>query len=166
MFLSNMSENEAINTFMRGAGDLISVALVCGVARAINFIMDNGCISDTMLYYASNMVAGMNGVFFSIVQMIMFTILGIFIPSSSGLAVLSMPIFAPLADTVNLGRDVIVSAYTYGQGWMAFLTPTGLILPTLQMVGVTYDKWIKWVMPFMVILAIFAAAMLGVQTIM
>lgn len=166
MFLSNMSENEAINTFMRGAGDLISVALVCGVARAINFIMDNGCISDTMLYCASNMVAGMNGVFFSIVQMIMFTILGIFIPSSSGLAVLSMPIFAPLADTVNLGRDVIVSAYTYGQGWMAFLTPTGLILPTLQMVGVTYDKWIKWVMPFMVILAIFAAAMLGVQTIM
>lgn len=166
MLLSNMTEGEAVNTFMNGAADLIQVALVCGVARAINIIMDNGSISDTMLFYASNLVNGMNGILFSIVQMILFTFLGIFIPSSSGLAVLSMPIFAPLADTVNLGRDVIVSAYTYGQGWMAFLTPTGLILPTLQMVGVTYDKWIKWVIPYMVLLAIFAATMLGVQTIM
>lgn len=165
MLLSGLSENDAIDTFMNGAADLIQVALVIGVARGINIIMDNGYISDTMLFYASNLVSGMNGVLFSIVQMFLFTVLGIFIPSSSGLAVLSMPIFAPLADTVNLGRDVIVSAYAYGQGWMAFLTPTGLILPTLQMAGITYDKWLKWVMPYMVILAVFAAIMLGVQTI-
>lgn len=165
MLLSGLNENEAINTFMDGAADLIQVALVIGVARGINIIMDNGYISDTMLFYASNLVSGMNGILFSIVQMILFTVLGIFIPSSSGLAVLSMPIFAPLADTVNLGRDVIVSAYAYGQGWMAFLTPTGLILPTLQMAGITYDKWLKWVMPYMAILAVFAAVMLGIQTI-
>lgn len=165
MLLSGLNENEAINTFMDGAADLIQVALVIGVARGINIIMDNGYISDTMLFYASNLVSGMNGIIFSIVQMILFTVLGIFIPSSSGLAVLSMPIFAPLADTVNLGRDVIVSAYAYGQGWMAFLTPTGLILPTLQMAGITYDKWLKWVMPYMAILAVFAAVMLGIQTI-
>ena len=165
MLLSGLNENEAINTFMDGSADLIQVALVIGVARGINIIMDNGYISDTMLFYASNLVSGMNGILFSIVQMILFTVLGIFIPSSSGLAVLSMPIFAPLADTVNLGRDVIVSAYAYGQGWMAFLTPTGLILPTLQMAGITYDKWLKWVMPYMAILAVFAAVMLGIQTI-
>lgn len=165
MLLSGLNENEAINTFMDGSADLIQVALVIGVARGINIIMDNGYISDTMLFYASNLVSGMNGIIFSIVQMILFTVLGIFIPSSSGLAVLSMPIFAPLADTVNLGRDVIVSAYAYGQGWMAFLTPTGLILPTLQMAGITYDKWLKWVMPYMAILAVFAAVMLGIQTI-
>lgn len=165
MLLSGMKETEAIDTFMYGAADLLQVALVIGVARGINIILDNGCISDTMLYYASNLVKGMNGVVFSIVQMVLFTILGIFIPSTSGLAVLAMPIFAPLADTVHLGRDVIVSAYAYGQGWMAFITPTGLILPTLQMAGITYNKWMKWIMPYMIFLAIFAAIMLGVQTI-
>ncbi len=165
MFIADMSENEAVDAFMVGAADLIQVALVVGVARAINIIMDNGLISDTMLYYTSSLINGMNGIIFSWVQMVLFTFLGFFIPSSSGLAVLSMPIFAPLADTVNLGRDVVVSAYNYGQGWMSFLTPTGLILPTLQMVGVTYDKWIKWVIPYMIYLAVFAATMLAIQTV-
>lgn len=166
MLLSELPENEAINTFMSGAADLIQVALVCGLARAINIIMDNGMISDTMLFYTSRLVEGMNGVLFSIIQMILFTILGIFIPSSSGLAVLSMPIFAPLADTVGLGRDVIVTAYSLGQGWMAFLTPTGLILPTLQIAGgVSFNKWVKWIMPYMLLLAVYAALVLAVETI-
>ncbi len=165
MFVSGLSEKDAVNSFMTGAADLIQVALVIGVARAINILMDNGAISDTLLYYTSNIVNGLNGVLFAWIQMVLFTFLGFFIPSSSGLAVLSMPIFAPLADTVGIGRDVVVTAYNLGQGWMSFLTPTGLILPTIQMVGVTYDKWIKWVIPYMVYLAIFSAVMLAVQTI-
>lgn len=108
----------------------------------------------------------MNGVLFSTVQMILFSILGIFIPSSSGLATLSMPIVAPLADAVNIGRDVVVSAYNYGQGWMSFITPTGLILATLEMVDVSYDKWLKFILPLMAIIGVFAIIMLGIQTVL
>lgn len=164
-FLSGLSEKDFVDKFVSGAGDLIGVALIIGVARAVNGIMDAGLISDTILYYASGAVQGMNGGVFSIVMMLVFCVLGFFIPSSSGLAVLSMPIMAPLADTVGLPRDVIVSAYTYGQGLMAFITPTGLILATLAMVDVTYDRWLKFIMPLMGIIGAFAAVMLVIQAL-
>lgn len=165
IILSGLPEQEAVNSFLDGASDLVSVALIIGVARGINIILDNGMISDTMLYGASNIISGMNGILFSTVQMILFSFLGIFIPSSSGLATLSMPIIAPLADTVSIGRDVVVSAYNWGQGWMSIIAPTGLILATLEMVDVSYNKWIKFIAPLMGILLVLSIVMLGVQTV-
>lgn len=161
--ISGMGEKEFVNKFVAGAADLISVALVVGVARAINLVMENGLISDSILHFSSNAVQGMNPYVFILVMLLLFIILGFFIPSSSGLAVLSMPIMAPLADAVGLPRDVIVSAYQYGQGLIAFITPTGLILATLALVDVTYDKWLKFIMPLMGYTAAFAAVMLLIQ---
>ncbi len=160
IFLSGFSEKEAVNTFLEGAADLVSVVLIIGVARGINIVMDNGFISDTLLYKTSGVVEGMNGGIFAVVQMILFSFLGFFVPSSSGLATLSMPIMAPLADTVGLSRAIVVTAYNWGQGWMSFIAPTGLILATLEMVDVTYDKWLKFILPLMGIIGVFSAVML------
>ena len=166
IFLSGLSEKEAVNTFLDGAADLVGVVLIIGIARAINIVMDNGMISDTLLFYSSSIIKNMNAGVFAAVQMILFSFLGFFVPSSSGLATLSMPIMAPLADTVGISRAVVVSAYNWGQGWMAFITPTGLILATLEMVDVTYDKWLKFILPLMGIIGVFAIIMLVIQTIL
>lgn len=162
-FISGMGEKKFVEKFIAGSADLVGVALIVGVARAINIIMDKGLISDTILYYSSNAVQGMNSSLFIIVMLLIFIILGFFIPSSSGLAVLAMPIMAPLADSVGLSRDVIVSSYQYGQGLIAFITPTGLILATLALVDITYDKWLKFILPLMGYVAAFAAVMLLIQ---
>lgn len=164
MVLSGLPEKEAVSTFVAGAADLVGVALIIGVARAINIVMDNGMISDTLLYYTSSIVRNMNAGVFAAVQMVLFSFLGFFVPSSSGLATLSMPIMAPLADTVGVSRDVVVTAYNWGQGWMSFITPTGLILATLEMVNVTYNKWLKFILPLMGIIGIFSIIMLAIQT--
>ncbi|WP_028830069.1 YfcC family protein [Proteocatella sphenisci] len=163
--ISGMGEKDAVNHFVAGAADLVGVALTIGVARAVNLIMDNGLISDSILHSTTQIVDGMNGGIFAIIMLLVFSVLGFFIPSSSGLAVLSMPIMAPLADTVGIPREVVVSAYQYGQGLMAFITPTGLILVTLSMVDVTYDKWLKFIMPLMGIIGVFAAIMLTIQAL-
>lgn len=165
IFLSGLPEKEAVNTFLEGAADLIGVVLIIGVARAINIVMDKGMISDTLLFYSSSIIQNMNAGVFAAVQMILFSLLGFFVPSSSGLATLSMPIMAPLADTVGISRAVVVTAYNWGQGWMAFITPTGLILATLEMVDVTYNKWLKFILPLMGIIGVFAILMLVVETI-
>lgn len=162
-FISGMGEKRFVEKFIAGAADLVGVALIVGVARAINIIMDKGLISDTILHYSSNAVQGMNSSIFIIFMLLIFIVLGFFIPSSSGLAVLAMPIMAPLADAVGLSRDVIVSSYQYGQGLIAFITPTGLILATLALVDVTYDKWLKFILPLMGYVAAFAAVMLLIQ---
>lgn len=161
--LSGLGEKEFVDKFITGAGDLVGVALVIGVARSINLVLEQGQISDTILYYFSGTIQGMDKNIFIILMLVIFIILGFFIPSSSGLAVLSIPIMAPLADTVGLPRDVIVSSYQFGQGLISFITPTGLILATLAMVDVTYNKWIKFVMPLMGYIALFATLLLLLQ---
>ena len=78
------------------------VALIIGLARGVNHVLTEGMISDTMLNAASNLVAGMSGPLFVVCLLLIFFVLGFVVPSSSGLAVLAMPIFAPLADTVGI----------------------------------------------------------------
>ena len=165
MLLSGLSEKEAVNGFISGASEVVGVTLIIGLARAINIIMENGMISDTLLFYSSNVVAEMGKGLFSIVMLLIFAFLGIFIPSTSGLAVLSMPILAPLADTVGLSRAVVVDAFTWGQGVILFITPTGLIFVVLQIVGIPYNKWLKFVMPLMVIIIILIISILYVRSV-
>ena len=117
-------------------------------------------ISDSILYASASLVDGMDKGIFIVVMMVLFAGISFFVPSSSGLAVLSMPIMAPLADVVGLPRDNIVSAYQYGMGLMAFITPTGLVLASLAMVNVTFDKWLKFVMPLLGMLTALSAVML------
>ena len=147
IFFAKLSEKEFVGEFMAGASDLLGVAIIIGLARGVTIIMENGMISDTILNSLSGAVSNMNGVIFSTFIFFVYIILGFFISSSSGLAVLSMPIMAPLADVVGINRDIIVSAYQFGQGIMSFITPTGLILASLAMVNVTYDKWLKFQLP-------------------
>ena len=165
MFLSGLSEKEAVNGFISGASEVVGVTLIIGLARAINIIMENGMISDTLLFYSSNVVAEMGKGLFSIAMLLIFAFLGIFIPSTSGLAVLSMPILAPLADTVGLSRAVVVDAFSWGQGVILFITPTGLIFVVLQIVGIPYNKWLKFVMPLMVIIIILIISILYVRSV-
>lgn len=164
--VGRVREKDWVDQFVAGAADLVGVALIIGLARGINILLDGGQISDTILFNLSQTVSGMDGSIFSIVMMVVYVLLGFFIPSSSGLAVLSMPIMAPLADAVNLPRDVVVSAYQYGQGVMGFVTPTGLILAALALAGVSYDRWLKFVMPLLGIITAFAIIMLLAQAAM
>ncbi len=143
MFISGLSEKDVVNGFTHGASELVGVALIIGLARAVNIILEQGMISDTILDYMTHLVGGMNGGVFIIGQLIVFIFLGLVVPSSSGLAVLAMPIMAPLADTVGIPRDIVVSAYNWGQYIMLFLAPTGLVLVTLQMLGIPFNKWLK-----------------------
>jgi uncharacterized ion transporter superfamily protein YfcC len=165
-FIAWMGEKTFVNAFVQGANDLLSVALIIGIARGITVIMDDGLISDSLLHSASDLVDGMpKGVFIN-VMLFLYAGLSFFIPSSSGMAVLSMPIMAPLADVVGIGREMVVNAYQYGMGLMAFITPTGLILASLTMVNVTLDKWLRFVMPLLLILTLFTMLVLTVSVYM
>ncbi|WNH12151.1 YfcC family protein [Thalassobellus suaedae] len=162
-FIAKINEYTFVETFIKGASDLLGVAIIIGIARGITVLMDNGQISDTMLYYASNATNGMNKGLFINVMLYIYGGLSFFIPSSSGMAVLTMPIMSPLADGVGIGREFVVNAYQYGMGLFAFINPTGLILASLAIVKVGYDKWLKFVMPLVIILLVFTMLVLTVS---
>lgn len=161
--LSQISEEKFVSEFIKGATDLLGVAFIIGIARGVSVLMESGLISDTILYNASSVTDGMNKGIFVNALLFIYSGLSFFIPSSSGMAVLTMPIMSPLADTVGIGRDIIVNTYLYGMGLFAFINPTGLILASLAIVKVGYDKWLKFVMPLVVILGIFTMIVLTLQ---
>lgn len=161
--IGRMSEKDICRVFIGGASDLVGVALVCGLARGVNYLMENGMISDTLLHTMSGWVKGMNPIVFICVMMVIYIILGFFINSSSGLAMLSIPIMAPLADAVGLPRSTVISAYIYGLGLIGVVTPTGLILPVLEMIDTTYNKWLKFIWPLCIIYFVFGLIMLIAQ---
>lgn len=92
--------------------------------------------------------------------------LSFFIPSSSGLATLSMGIMAPLADFANVGREIVVIAYAAANSMIALIAPTcGLLMGVLAMTRTPFGTWIKFVWKFLVFLALVTIAVLVVATI-
>lgn len=162
---NGIGEKKVIDEFINGASSLVGVSLIIGLARGINIILNEGYISDTILYSASKVISHVSGPFFIIIMMFTFFILGLIVPSSSGLAVLSMPILAPLADTVDINRSSVVMAYQFGQYAMLFLAPTGLVMATLQMLDMRYSHWIRFVYPVVIFLLGFGGFILVLQVI-
>ncbi|HKK12836.1 MAG TPA: SLC13 family permease [Flavobacteriaceae bacterium] len=161
--IAKIKEHKFVDTFVKGAGDLLGVAIIIGIARGITVLMNDGFISDTLLYHASHVTNGMNKGVFINAMFYIYAGLSFFIPSSSGMAVLTMPIMAPLADGVGLGREAIVNVYNYGMGLFAFINPTSLILATLAIVKIGFDKWLKFVMPLVIILLVFIMIVLTIS---
>jgi uncharacterized ion transporter superfamily protein YfcC len=163
---NGIGEKGVVDAFVNGASSLVGVSLIIGLARGINLILNEGMISDTILDFSSSLVASMNGPVFIIVMLLIYFVLGFIVPSSSGLAVLSMPILAPLADTVGMPRFIVVTAYQFGQYAMLFLAPTGLVMATLQMLDMKYSHWLKFVWPVVVFLLVFGGGILVAQVLM
>ncbi|TXD45927.1 YfcC family protein [Polaribacter sp. IC073] len=162
-FICKINETVFVETFIKGANDLLSVAFIIGIARGVTILMEDGLISDTLLYYSSAVTEGMNKGFFINSMLFVYSGLSFFIPSSSGMAVLTMPILSPLADGVNIGREAVVNAYLFGMGLFNFINPTGLILASLAIVKVGYDKWLKFVLPLVIILAVVSMVFLTIS---
>jgi uncharacterized ion transporter superfamily protein YfcC len=162
-FIMKINETVFVNTFIKGANELLSVAFIIGLARGVTVLMEDGLISDTLLFYASSVTDGMHKGLFINTMLYVYSGLSFFIPSSSGMAVLTMPVLSPLADGVGIGREAIVNAYLFGMGLFSFINPTGIVLASLAIVRVSFAKWLKFVLPLVVILAILSMIALTIQ---
>ena len=163
--LGRLSEEELTGTFVDGARDLLGVAFVIAIARGIVVIMNAGNITDTILFWCENAVTGLSEVVFINVMYWIQVVLSFFIPSTSGLAVLSMPVMAPLADFANVSRDLVVTAYQSASGVVNLITPTsGVVMGGLAIGRVSYAKWVKFVLPLVGIMTVVVMAMLSIAT--
>lgn len=165
-FIARMSEEEFITSFIDGARDLLGVALIIGIARGIVVIMDRGMITDTILFYAEQMITGLSSVIFINVMFFLEMGLSFLVPSTSGLAVLTMPILAPLADFAGVGRELVISAYQAASGLVNLITPTSaVVMGGLAIARVPYVRWLKWVAPLIGILTVFCMVLLSIAAI-
>jgi len=150
--LLRLPEKKFTEQFIKGAEGLLSVAFIVGIARGVTVVLNDGRISDSILYYSAQWVGNMPPALFVVMLLCLFMLFTLFIASSSGMAVLTMPIIGALAMVVHVPGESIVNAYLFGMGIMGFMTPTGLMLPSLALVNVSIAAWWRFIRPLLLML--------------
>ena len=139
-----VGEKDIVDGFVSGAADLLGVAFIIGISRGITVVMNRGHITDTILHWGETALTGAGGVGFILLAFGIFILLSFLIPSSSGLATLSMPIMAPLAEMTGVSRALMVTAYQSASGLVNLITPTSaVVMGALAMGRVSYGVWIR-----------------------
>lgn len=152
---ASYSANEIVQKLLEGAKDIISAALVVGLAAGIIIILEEGRIVDTILFKMASAMestgrAGSLGAMY-LIQ----TVINIVIPSASAKAAITMPIMAPFSDLIGVSRQATVLAFQFGDGFTNMITPTsGVLIAVLSIAKVPYVKWFKLALPFIVLLII------------
>ncbi|HBH3803311.1 TPA: YfcC family protein [Clostridioides difficile] len=160
---SGLKQDEIVNSFISGAGDLITAGLCIAFARGIVIIAENGFIIDTILNSAANLLNGLPKTIFINLTFLIEGLIAFLIPSASGLASLTIPVLAPLGDLVDVSRQMIVTAYQFGIGVTNLITPTsGVLMGALAVANIPWSKWVRFVIPLMVVLTILVMAFLTI----
>ncbi len=162
-----LGEMETINAFVAGAADLIGVGFIIGISRGITVLMDGGQITDTVLYWGERALEGTGSVAFILLVYLIYIPLSILIPSSSGLATLSVPILAPLGEFAGISGSLIVTAFQSASGLVNIVTPTAaVVMGGLALGEVPYDRWVRFVWKLILIFFLLTIAFLAVSAIL
>lgn len=153
----NRSDDEDDNifgTFVAGARDLLSVALIIGFARGVSIIMADGQIMDTIIHAGEGALSGVSSAILPALAFIVYLPLSFLIPSTSGLATATMPILAPLADFSGIDRSLMVTAFATSAGVVNMIAPTvASVMGGLVLAKVSYGTWLKRTWKIMLVLA-------------
>jgi uncharacterized ion transporter superfamily protein YfcC len=164
--INRISADRVAAQFSTGAASLTGVALLIGVARGIQVVLGEGGVVDTMVYGLSIPVEKLPGALSAVGMFFVQTVVNFFIPSGSGQAFVTMPIMAPLSDLVGVSRQVAVLAFQFGDGFSNILIPTQYVLiGILAMAGIPYDRWLRFILPFMVKITIVGSIALALAVL-
>jgi uncharacterized ion transporter superfamily protein YfcC len=151
----NYSPNRITKLFLDGVKDIQSAALVVGLAGGIIIILNNGNIIDTILYKLSESISGMGKLASVTMMYVIQNILNVIIPSGSAKAALTMPMMSQFSDLIGVSRQATVMTYQLGDGFTNLISPTsGVTLGVLSVAKIPFDKWVKWVLPMIIVLII------------
>ncbi len=144
--VGGMTVTGTLAAYLEGASSLVPAAIMIGAARSISLVLEDGRIVDTILNGLATPLAGRPPIVASLLQIPVHGLVHLAVPSVSGQAVLTMPLFVPLADLLGLSRQVPVLAYQTGGGLTEMIWPTnGALMAVLLAAGVPFQRWIRFV---------------------
>lgn len=147
-----LGEERTAKAFVGGASELVGVALIIGISRGITVLMDGGGITDTVLYWGERALEGAGSLVFVLLVYLIYLPLSVLIPSSSGLATLSIPVLAPLGQFAGVEASLVVTAFQSASGLVNIITPTAaVVMGGLALGDVPYDRWVRFVWKLMLI---------------
>lgn len=165
--IGGLSEKQIVNNFIAGAADMMSVVLVIALARGISVLMANTGLDKYVLNAAANALAGLSGVIFAPMSFLVYFGLSFLIPSTSGMATVSMPIMGPLAVKLGFSPEVMVMIFSAAIGVVNLFTPTsGAIMGGLALAKIEWTTWLKFALKLIVALSVVCAIILTVACVL
>ncbi|MCL2825993.1 MAG: YfcC family protein [Eggerthellaceae bacterium] len=166
-FVGGLSESRFVKAFIAGAADMMGVVLIIALARSITVLMDTTGLSIWILDNAANLLQGVSAVVFAPLSFLLYIVLSFLIPSSSGMATVTMPIMGPLADRLSFSVETMIMIFSAGNGLVNLFTPTsGAIMGGLTLARIEYSTWLKFGAKLFVILAVACAIILTVAMLL
>jgi uncharacterized ion transporter superfamily protein YfcC len=151
----NYNPNKITKLFLDGVKDIQSAAIIVGLAGGIIIILNNGNIIDTLLFKLSESISGMGKMASVGMMYVVQNLINLVMPSGSAKAALTMPMMSQFSDLIGVSRQATVMAFQFGDGFTNMLTPTsGVLLGVLSVAKIPYDKWVRWVLPLIIIMVV------------
>ena len=153
--IAGFSQDVIAQEFVAGIADFAFSAIVVGLARGILVIASDGMIIDTILNALATGLGGIPAVLFTTLLYAVENLLAILVPSSSGLAALTAPIFGPLTELMGLNPEAAVWALSMGSATMSLICPTSAILVAgLGVSKIKLGQWWKTVWKFFLVVSL------------
>jgi uncharacterized ion transporter superfamily protein YfcC len=169
-FAGGLGLQGTVNGFVEGFRTMVYAAVLIGFARSIYVVLNDGKVIDTIVHAMFIPIESLPATVAAGGMVLLHAAVHVPVPSTSGQAVLTMPVLVPLSDLMQIPRQVTVLAYQFGSGLCELITPTnGSLMAVLAAAGVRFDGWIRFVLPLVLVLlglalvAIVAASLLGLQ---
>ncbi len=162
--LGGLSEKEMANAFVEGLADFAYAAVIIGIARGILVVAESGMIIDTILNTLATALAGVPTVVFTSMMYVVQSILTILIPSSSGLAALTIPVMAPLTELMGVNPEASVTCLQYANQVMNTISPTaGMTVAGLAVCKISFPQWWKTSWRFVLLLTVLGLAFTAIS---
>lgn len=153
--------NDITKLFITGAKDILSAALVVGLAGGIIVILEDGKVIDTILYGISKSMTGLSNIATLSLMYTCQSALNMLITSGTAKAALIMPILRDISEMIGLSKQATVTAFHIGDGFTNLITPTsGVLIGVLEIARIPFNKWFKWALPLIIVLTIVGFLML------
>ena len=153
--IGGVSESRFVKAFINGAADMMSVVLIIALARSITVLMAKTGLDMWILNNAAAALNGMSAIIFAPLSFLLYVVLSFLIPSSSGMATVSIPIMGGLAHQLNFSVETMVMIYSAGNGLVNLFTPTsGAIMGGLALAKIEYSTWLKFGAKLFVVLGV------------
>lgn len=153
--INGFSEKETIDAFLAGCADILSVVLIIALSRGVSVLMTTTYLDKYILNLASQGLQGLQAFVFAPVSYLLYMVLSFLIPSTSGLATVSLPILGPLSNNLGYSPEVMIMIFSGACGLINLITPTsGVVMGGLATAKVEYNTFFKWVFKLLIIIFI------------
>ena len=160
-FAIGKSASDIAKLFIEGMGDILSAAIVVGLAAGIVIVLQDGGVIDTILYGLSKSMNNVGTIASTEIMYGIQTLINIVIPSGSAKAAITMPIMAPFSDLIGVSRQTTVMAFQFGDGFTNMITPTsGVLIATLGVARIPWEKWVRFIWKFILVLIVIGGLLL------